>query len=39
MRAFRNTLNDCGLTDLGIQGLPYTYDNKKSRRNVKVRLI
>jgi hypothetical protein len=38
MLAFRETLETCGLVDLGFLGLPFTYDNKcKDRRNVKVR--
>jgi hypothetical protein len=39
MLAFRDTLEVCGLVDLGFSGLPYTFDNKrKGRRNVRVRL-
>jgi hypothetical protein len=39
MLAFRDTLETCGLVDLGFTGLPFTYDNKrKGRRNVRVRL-
>jgi hypothetical protein len=39
MLAFRDTLEICGLVDLGFNGLPYTYDNKrKGRQNVRVRL-
>ena len=39
MADFRDTLNVCGLKDLGFSGLPWTYDNRKSGgRNVKVRL-
>jgi exonuclease III len=39
MAAFRDALADCGLTDLGFSGLPYTYDNRRDGDdNVKVRL-
>ncbi|CAL5097923.1 unnamed protein product [Urochloa decumbens] len=39
MEAFRDTLDMCGLRDIGFAGIPWTYDNKKSgQRNVKVRL-
>lgn len=39
MVAFRDVLADCGLTDLGFSGLPYTYDNgRDGDDNVKVRL-
>ena len=39
MADFRETLDVCGLKDLGFSGLPWTYDNRKSGgRNVKVRL-
>jgi hypothetical protein len=39
MLAFRDTLEMCGIVDLGFCGLPYTYDNKrKGRGNVRVRL-
>ena len=39
MADFRDTLDVCGLKDLGFSGLPWTYDNRKSGgRNVKVRL-
>jgi exonuclease III len=38
MVAFRDTLFDCDLTDLGFAGVPYTYDNKRAgRANVRVR--
>jgi hypothetical protein len=36
---FCEALADCELTDLGFNGLPYTYDNgRASDSNVKVRL-
>uniref|UniRef100_A0A453MYM0 Endonuclease/exonuclease/phosphatase domain-containing protein n=1 Tax=Aegilops tauschii subsp. strangulata TaxID=200361 RepID=A0A453MYM0_AEGTS len=39
MVAFRDTLEICGLIDLGFVGVPFTYDNKRSGgSNVKVRL-
>jgi hypothetical protein len=39
MVAFCDVLVDCGLTDLGFSGLPYTYDNgRDGDDNVKVRL-
>lgn len=39
MVAFRDVLADCGLTDLGFVGLPFTYDNgRDGNANVKVRL-
>lgn len=39
MVAFRDALADCGLTDLGFSGLPFTYDNgREGDDNVKVRL-
>uniref|UniRef100_A0A453HUU9 Endonuclease/exonuclease/phosphatase domain-containing protein n=1 Tax=Aegilops tauschii subsp. strangulata TaxID=200361 RepID=A0A453HUU9_AEGTS len=39
MVAFRDALEVCGLVDLGFVGVPFTYDNKRSRAsNVKVRL-
>jgi hypothetical protein len=39
MEAFREVLFDCGLTDLGFSGVPYTYDNKRQgNSNVRVRL-
>jgi hypothetical protein len=39
MAAFRDTLFQCDLHDLGYKGLPWTFDNKKvGIRNVKVRL-
>jgi hypothetical protein len=39
MVAFRDTLLVCELKDLGFQGVPFTYDNKRSgATNVKVRL-
>jgi hypothetical protein len=39
MMAFLDTLQICGLSDLGFIGLPYTYDNKRQgHNNVKVRL-
>lgn len=39
MLAFRDTLELCGLVDLGFSGVPYTFDNKQREpKNVKVRL-
>jgi hypothetical protein len=39
MEGFRETLDHCELFDLGLSGLPWTYDNrKKGDCNVKVRL-
>ncbi|XP_010229884.1 uncharacterized protein LOC100821562 [Brachypodium distachyon] len=39
MRAFRETLYNCGLLDLGYSGVPYTYNNGRSgSRNVQVGL-
>jgi hypothetical protein len=39
MTAFRDVLVDCGLTDLGFVGLPFTYDNGRGgNANVKVQL-
>ena len=39
MLAFRDTLEVCGLVDLGFSGVPHTYDNKRAgSANVKVRL-
>ncbi|XP_073362978.1 uncharacterized protein [Aegilops tauschii subsp. strangulata] len=39
MVAFRDTLEICGLVDLGFVGVPFTYDNKRGGGgNVKVRL-
>jgi hypothetical protein len=39
MAAFRDVLADCGLTDLGFVGLPFTYDDgREGNANVKVRL-
>lgn len=39
MIAFRDTLETCGLVDLGFVGVPFTYDNKRAgARNVRVRL-
>jgi exonuclease III len=39
MSAFRDALIVCELKDLGFQGVPFTYDNRRSgRANVKVRL-
>ena len=39
MAAFRDTLMLCELKDLGFQGLPFTYDNRRrGNANVKVRL-
>ena len=36
---FQEVVNDCGFTDLGFHGLPYTWDNRQeANRNVKVRL-
>ena len=37
MAVFRDVLADCGLTDLGFVGLPFTYDNgRDGNANVKV---
>ena len=39
MLDFHDTLNVCGLIDIGFSGLPFTSDNKqKGRKNVRVRL-
>jgi hypothetical protein len=39
MKAFREALSYCNLTNLGFSGIPYTYDNKRAgRAYVKVRL-
>jgi hypothetical protein len=39
MAAFRDALMVCELKDLGFQGLPFTYDNRRrGNANVKVRL-
>ena len=39
MLAFRDTLEVCGLVDLGFSGIPFTYDNKRhGRANVQARL-
>lgn len=39
MRAFREVMDDCSLTDLGWSGVEYTWDNRQSgRANVKARL-
>lgn len=39
MNAFQDVVADCGFTDLGFKGLPYTWDNKQDgNRNVKARL-
>lgn len=39
MKAFRDVLQICGLSDLGFKGLPHTYDNRREGwNNVKVRL-
>jgi endonuclease/exonuclease/phosphatase family metal-dependent hydrolase len=39
MEAFQDMAVDCGFTDLGFRGLPFTWDNKpKGDRNVKARL-
>lgn len=39
MEDFRDTLNLCGLQDVGFSRTPWTYDNRKmGARNVKVRL-
>lgn len=39
MQAFRDVLQDCELHDLGFQGVPHTYDNRRDGwNNVKVRL-
>jgi len=39
MDGFRGAVSDCGFTDLGFIGLPYTWDNKQQgRHNIKVRL-
>ena len=37
--AFQDAVNDCGFTDLGFHGLPFTWDNRQEGdRNVKARL-
>lgn len=39
MVAFRDTLESCGLVDLGFTRVPFTYDNKRpGANNVRVRL-
>ncbi|KAL9674710.1 hypothetical protein QQ045_002909 [Rhodiola kirilowii] len=39
MRAFRETLMDCGLSDLGYKGNPFTFSNRRSgAREMKARL-
>lgn len=39
MIAFRDSLEICGLVDLGFSGIPHTYDNRRGgNANVKVRL-
>lgn len=39
MNAFQDVVTDCGFSDLGFKGLPYTWDNKQDGdRNVKARL-
>ena len=39
MEEFRNSLDFCGLKDIGFSGLPWTYDNNRGgNSNVKVRL-
>lgn len=39
MAAFQEVVDDCGFTDLGYHGLPYTWDNRQEdSHNVKVRL-
>jgi hypothetical protein len=39
MEGFRNAIEQCGFTDLGYSGLPYTWDNKRDgMSNIKVRL-
>jgi hypothetical protein len=39
MEAFQEVKADCGFTDLGFRGLPFTWDNKQEgSRNVKARL-
>lgn len=39
MEAFRDSLTECGLADLGFSGYPYTWDNKRDgSANVQVRL-
>ena len=39
MIAFRDTLEICGLVDLGFSGIPFAYDNLRAgAANVKVRL-
>lgn len=39
MQTSRNVLHDCDLKDLGFEGYPFTYNNRRDgRRNVRVRL-
>ncbi|XP_073355310.1 uncharacterized protein [Aegilops tauschii subsp. strangulata] len=39
MEAFRDSLEKCGLADLGFSGYPYTWDNKRDgNTNIQVRL-
>ncbi|XP_014751193.1 uncharacterized protein LOC106865542 [Brachypodium distachyon] len=39
IRVFRDTLESCGLVDLGFTGVPFTFNNNQSgRKNVRVRL-
>lgn len=39
MKAFREAVDDCSLSDLGWSGAEYTWDNRQSgRANVKARL-
>lgn len=39
MLVFRDTLETCGLIDLGFAGTPFTYDNQRSgQNNVRARL-
>ena len=38
MDGFRDAVNECGFTDLGFFGLPYTWDNRQQGdQNIKVR--
>jgi hypothetical protein len=39
MRAFREAVEDCELQDLGLSGLPYTWDNRQDGlANVKAKI-